>query len=66
MKPQVRLASPTSLESPNNAAEYLLLAPREFLDLEEAEALLQRRQDQGLATRAVAIEDVVDVVATGN
>jgi hypothetical protein len=65
LKPQVELASPATLQSPENTAEYLLVAPREFLELEETQRLLERRREQGLSARGVAIEDVVDEFGHG-
>ncbi len=57
LKPELRQASPATLESPDNGTGYLLLAPREFLGLEQALALLKQRRAQGLSARGVAIQE---------
>lgn len=56
LRPEVRRPLPSDLKSPDHQADYLLLAPRSFL--EAAEPLLRLRQSQGLRTRAVPIEEV--------
>ena len=63
LRPELRKASPATLRSANDSAEYLLLAPREFLGL--AEPLLAQRRAQGLTARGVAIEDVFDEFGYG-
>ena len=65
LAPEVRPATKATLQSPRNGAEYLLLAPREFLQLDSAVALLDRRRAQGLSARGVAVEDVFDEFGHG-
>jgi hypothetical protein len=48
----------SALKSTRNRADYLLIAPRRFLD--EAKPLLDLRVRQGLLPRAVAVEQVFD------
>jgi hypothetical protein len=54
--PRVVLPEASTLRAASNQADYLLVAPRAFL--EAARPLLERRQDQGFATRAVAFEEI--------
>jgi hypothetical protein len=54
--PEVRKPLRTSLRSEANAAEYLVIGPRAFLSA--AEPLLRYRMNEGLRTKAVAVEDV--------
>ena len=61
--PRVSQPQPSGLKSAVNQADYLLIAPRAFLGA--AEPLLQRRQDQGLATRAVEFEEIADEFGHG-
>ena len=61
--PRVSQPQPSGLKSAVNQADYLLIAPRAFLGA--AEPLLQRRHDQGLATRAVAFEEISDEFGHG-
>src|SRR5262249_24059218 len=61
--PTVRRPQAGALKSPSNQADYLLLAPRAFLTA--AQPLLDLRQSQGLATKAVAVEDVYEQVGHG-
>jgi hypothetical protein len=56
LHPQVRFPLQSSLRSPHNQADYLLLAPQAFLAA--AQPLLDLRQRQGLAVKAVALEEV--------
>jgi len=58
LSPRISWPQPSSLVATTNQADYLLIAPRAFLAA--AEPLVQRRQDQGLATRAVAFEEIAD------
>ncbi len=55
-RPEVKKPSSTRLRSRNNAADYLLITPREFLSA--AAPLLERRQSQGLRVSAVPVEDI--------
>ena len=65
LRPELVRASPATLQIPEGGAEYVLLAPREFLALDSAEALLEQRRAQGLSARGVAIEDVFDEFGHG-
>jgi Peptidase family C25 len=56
LAPEVRKPLASDLRDEANRADYLAIGPRELLDA--AQGLLQARRDQGLATRAVAIEEV--------
>lgn len=62
-RPEVRPALPNDLRDPHRRADYLLIAPREFLGV--AEPLLAQRRRQGLESEAVAIEDVFDEFGHG-
>jgi len=53
---EVRAPLVTSLRSEINAAEYIVIGPREFLSA--AEPLLRYRLNEGLRTMAVAVEDL--------
>jgi hypothetical protein len=55
--------SPSGLRGTGNRADYLLIAPREFLLT--AEPLLRQRQSQGLVSRAVAVEEIYDEFGYG-
>jgi hypothetical protein len=61
--PEVRKPPVTSLRSEINAAEYLVIGPREFLSA--AEPLLRYRLNEGLRTMAVAVEDIYSVFGYG-
>ena len=63
LSPRVAVPAASSLRSTTNQADYLLIAPRDFLAA--AEPLLQRRHDQGLATRAIAFEEIADEFGHG-
>jgi hypothetical protein len=63
LQPEVRSPEPSDLRSTRNQADYLLLAPREFLPA--ATPLLDLRRWQGLRARAVAIEEVYDTFGHG-
>jgi hypothetical protein len=63
LHPEVRHPHPSDLRSLRNRADYLLVAPRDFLAA--AQPLLELRASQGLKTRAVAIEDVYDQFGFG-
>jgi hypothetical protein len=54
--PRVAAPEVSTLRATSNQADYLLIAPRAFL--EAAEPLVARRRDQGLEGRAVAFEEV--------
>jgi hypothetical protein len=61
--PRVAAAGPSSLKSVENQADYLLIAPSEFLAA--AQPLLDRRESQGLRTRAVSLEEIARVFGHG-
>ena len=63
LAPRVAPATASTLRAAANQADYLLIAPRAFLDA--AEPLVARRRDQGLAARAVAFEQVADEFGHG-
>ena len=54
--PEIRQPLQTSLRNEANAAEYLVIGPRQLL--QAAEPLLMYRWNEGLRTKAVAIEDI--------
>jgi Peptidase family C25/Propeptide_C25 len=63
-RPAIRWPSTGSdLRSAHNQADYLLIAPRELLPA--AAPLLQLREEQGLKTRAVRLEEVYDAFGYG-
>ena len=61
--PRVVAPAASTLRATQNQADYILIAPRAFLPA--AEPLLERRQDQGLTTRAVALEEIADAFGYG-
>src|SRR5262249_35266121 len=63
LHPTVHRLQASSLKSTANQADYLLLAPQAFLPA--AQPLLDLRQSQGLATKAVALEDVYEQFGHG-
>ena len=63
LSPRVAQPQPSGLRSAENQADYLLVAPKAFLSA--AEPLVQRRQDQGLATRAVSFEEIASEFGHG-
>jgi Peptidase family C25 len=63
LRPTVTRLSPSSLKSPVNQADYLLLGPAAFLPA--AEPLLDLRESQGLATKAVSLEEVYEQFGHG-
>jgi len=56
LRPEVRAMGDAGLRRTTNRADYLLVAPRAFLAA--AAPLVARRESQGLAAKAVALEDV--------
>ena len=54
--PEIRQPLQTGLRNEANAGEYLVIGPREFL--RGAEPLLLYRWNEGLRTKAVAVEDI--------
>jgi hypothetical protein len=63
LTPRVGRVAPSTLKDRSNQADYLVIAPRDFLDL--ASPLLERRKSQGLSSRAVAFEDVASTFGHG-
>lgn len=63
LEAKVRKPTSSDLRSPRQQADYLLVAPRDFLAA--AAPLVKRRREQGLAAKAVAIEDVYDEFGYG-
>src|SRR5262249_21974565 len=63
LHPDVRLPVPGDLRSAQQRADYLVVGPREFLPA--AAPLLDLRTSQGLAAKAVAIEDVYEQFGYG-
>ncbi len=63
LRPAVRVPQTSTLKSTTNRADYLLLGPREFLPA--AQPLLDFRESQGLATRAVSLEEVYEQFGHG-
>ena len=63
LSPRVVQPLPSGLRSATNQADYVLVAPKAFLSA--AEPLVQRRQDQGLATRAVSFEEIASEFGHG-
>ncbi len=47
LRPELRPASPATLASPDNGADYLLLAPLEFLGLDSAVSLWRNAGPRG-------------------
>ena len=56
LEPRVAATVPATLRAAGNQADYLLVAPEAFLAA--AEPLVERRRDQGLAARAVSLEQI--------
>jgi hypothetical protein len=63
LHPAVHLIPPSGLRSARNQADYLLVAPQAFLGA--AEPLLARRRSEGLATKAVSVEEIYEQFGHG-
>ena len=64
LAPRVFFPEPTArLRSTQNQADYVLVAPRAFLDA--AQPLLERRQSQGLTTFAASLEEIASSFGGG-
>jgi hypothetical protein len=61
--PRVEALAPSTLRERANKADYLVIAPRAFL--EAAQPLLERRRGQGLSSRAVAFEEIASEFGHG-
>jgi hypothetical protein len=56
LSPRIERVSPSTLGEAANQADYLVIAPRAFL--ETAQPLLERRTGQGLSSRGVSLEEI--------
>ncbi len=63
LAPRVSKPLRTGLRSSWNQAEYVVIAPAAYL--EAAQPLLERRQDQGLETKAVSFEEITSQFGYG-
>ena len=63
LAPRVNVPAPSSLKSGDNQADFLVIAPESFL--EAAQPLVERREGQGLATRAVSLEEIASTFGGG-
>jgi hypothetical protein len=63
LSPRVFAPLRSSLRSTRNQADYVLIAPQAFLPA--AQTLLQHRQDQGLSTLFVSLEEISSVFGHG-
>ncbi|HZD06202.1 MAG TPA: C25 family cysteine peptidase, partial [Longimicrobiales bacterium] len=63
LAPRVSYPVASSLRSGTNRADYVLIAPREFLGA--AEPLLERRRGEGLVTKGVSLEEIASVFGHG-
>ncbi|MEE9934834.1 MAG: hypothetical protein K4445_03860 [Deltaproteobacteria bacterium] len=55
--------TPSDLKNPSNRADYILIAPREFLS--SLRALASYRQTRGLKVKSVAVEDIYNEFSFG-
>jgi Peptidase family C25 len=62
-RPQVRKINGSALKRIENQADYLLLAPKAFLNA--AKPLLELRQSEGLSTMGVSLEDIYEQFGHG-
>ncbi len=63
LHPRVSRPAPSALRDTQNQADFILVAPRDFMDA--AQPLLDRRQSQGLTTAAVAFEEIAETFGRG-
>jgi hypothetical protein len=63
LKPRIGRVPPSTLKAGTNQADYLVIAPREFL--EAAQPLVERRRSQGLTSRAVSLEEIASEFGRG-
>jgi hypothetical protein len=61
--PRIGRVPPSTLRAETNQADYLVIAPQEFL--EGAQPLLERRRSQGLVSRAVSFEEIASEFGHG-
>ncbi len=63
LSPRIGRVAPSSLREGSNQADYLVIAPREFLGA--AAALLERRRSEGLVSRGVSFEGIASEFGHG-
>ena len=63
LSPRVSTPVRSSLGSETNQADWVLIAPEAFLGV--AEPLVERRTSQGLATKAVSVEEIASAFGHG-
>ncbi len=63
LSPRIGRVPLSTLKEGTNQADYLVIAPREFL--EAAAPLLERRRSQGLVSRAVSFEEIASEFGKG-
>jgi hypothetical protein len=63
LSPRIGRLPQSTLREAGNQAEYLVIAPREFLGA--AAALLERRRSQGLSSRGVSFEEIASEFGHG-
>jgi hypothetical protein len=63
LSPRIGRVPLSTLKAGTNQADYLVIAPREFL--EAAQPLVERRRSQGLVSRAVSFEEVASEFGHG-
>jgi hypothetical protein len=61
--PRIGWVPPSTLKAGTNQVDYLVIAPREFL--EAALPLVERRRSQGLVSRAVSFEEIASEFGHG-
>jgi hypothetical protein len=63
LSPRVERPAPSVLREVTNQSDYLVIAPRAFLDA--AQPLVERRRSEGLSSRAVAFEEIASEFGHG-
>ena len=63
LAPRIGRVPLSTLKAGTNQADYLVIAPREFL--KAAEPLVERRRGQGLVSRAVSFEEIASEFGKG-
>ena len=63
LSPRVSHPAPSALRDAANQADYILIAPRDFMDA--AQPLVDRRQSQGLSAVAVSFEEIAETFGHG-
>ena len=63
LAPRVHVPGASSLKSPSNQADFLVIGPESFL--EAARPLVERREGQGLSTLAVSLEEIASTFGGG-